>query len=416
MAYRSEIAPDPIVAGEAIEAYWPDDDTWLPAKVLSVNPDLSLSITWSVDSSESDVPADLVRRLSSPHTLTKGAFPSKSARRNEEAPGEQKQTPRPSSRVSERSERPPPLARLRGAQRDTTPAWMTKGVGIGTSILGEATGELLKPGLTKTALEEIERRGRKDMDKEDPFGDVFSQSRSGRAALDRLEEHDSTKPAVPPVALEPADVGEEDETDPPEPLFVRDELLSFDGTAAAVADMPYVEEHSPAGSFSVDFWTLPRGEGAGYRSPLTSRDCPPPRGYAFFITPKGMWSFWVGLPESKEWLKVEGPTARQGKWQRLTGAYCHRARTVRLFVDGKLVGHKPALASTATAYEPNTRRPLRLGAGASEGVPKFTFQGDVRGVRVYGKSLREPLPAGAPPVDGAEDDDGESLPPAKRRR
>jgi len=86
---------------------------------------------------------------------------------------------------AEGDQRGPPLARHRGAQRDTRPAWMTKGLGIGTQMLGEATGELVKPGLTKTELEQIEARG--PSHEPDPFADVFSESSGGREALRKLE-------------------------------------------------------------------------------------------------------------------------------------------------------------------------------------------------------------------------------------
>jgi len=192
---------------------------------------------------------------------------------------------------------------------------------------------------------------------------------------------------------------------------VRDEESSFDGTPAAALDLPHSAAQNPARSFSVDFWVRARG-GSGYRSPLSSRDFPPPRGYAFFLTPAGRWAFWAGMPESDEWLKVEGPPAREGEWQRLTGAYSASLRSVRFFVDGVKVAAKPLLTSTATAFEPNARRPLRLGAGATEGAAKFAFRGDVRSIRVYGAALEEPLPE--PLADGQLDVGGE--PPEKRRR
>jgi len=70
------------------------------------------------------------------------------------------------------------LERHRGAQRDTKPAWMTSGVGIGTAILGESKGDLVKPGMTKSDLERIEKRVITD-DDPDPFRDVFNERTSG---------------------------------------------------------------------------------------------------------------------------------------------------------------------------------------------------------------------------------------------
>lgn len=85
------------------------------------------------------------------------------------------------SPVAPREAQPgPPLERYRGAQRDNKPAWMTKGLGIGTAILGEATGELMKPGLTKSDLERIEKEG-PALGGPDPFGDLFRESKSSSA-------------------------------------------------------------------------------------------------------------------------------------------------------------------------------------------------------------------------------------------
>jgi len=47
--------------GAAVEAYWPDDDMWLDAQVTQVFEDGTYRIVWSMDDSESDVPADYVR-------------------------------------------------------------------------------------------------------------------------------------------------------------------------------------------------------------------------------------------------------------------------------------------------------------------------------------------------------------------
>lgn len=46
-------------AGEDVEAYWPDDGTWLPAKIVATERDGSVRIHW--DGSESIVPAEYVR-------------------------------------------------------------------------------------------------------------------------------------------------------------------------------------------------------------------------------------------------------------------------------------------------------------------------------------------------------------------
>jgi len=69
-----------------------------------------------------------------------------------------------------------------GAQRDSRPAWMTKGCGIGKRMFGEAgqgDDELLKPGMTRGQLEKIEQS---KMDDNDPFADVFREAQGKKAS------------------------------------------------------------------------------------------------------------------------------------------------------------------------------------------------------------------------------------------
>lgn len=424
--------------GDPIEVYWPDTDQWLPATLESICDDGSMHIVWAEDASKSDVPADYVRSpvnnggaseppactldveaepdvwiedaAGPPHSGTPAQQPVPVARR---APAEP---------VSATSVQRSPLKRLRGAQRDLKPAWMTKGLGIGTAMFGEATGEMLKPGMTRKDLEEIERGDRNSGP--DPFGDVFCESSSGRAAVAQAS-HVRQKPAQDGSEMLHANGSENVPVDAEAsdgqsvtPVFVHDGgILNFNGTPGAAIDVPYSSLQNPSGSFSVHFWAEPQG-GTGYRSPLTSRDLSPQRGYAFFITPSGCWSFWIGLPGCKEWLKVEGPAARTGEWQRLLGVYCDRERAIRLFIDGEKVGERscpaPIVVTTASgpraAFGPNTCRPLRLGAGATEGSAKFSFTGAVNDVRVYNRALSQSEAA----VTGCDGDDG--LPPTKRKR
>eukprot|EP00929_Paragymnodinium_shiwhaense_P045673 TRINITY_DN23303_c0_g1_i1.p1 TRINITY_DN23303_c0_g1~~TRINITY_DN23303_c0_g1_i1.p1 ORF type:complete len:182 (+),score=59.98 TRINITY_DN23303_c0_g1_i1:60-605(+) len=48
--------------GEGIEAYWPDDDTWLPATLQAVNDDGTLTIEWEDGAISEALPADYARR------------------------------------------------------------------------------------------------------------------------------------------------------------------------------------------------------------------------------------------------------------------------------------------------------------------------------------------------------------------
>lgn len=126
-------------------------------------------------------------------------------------------------------------------------------------------------------------------------------------------------------------------------------------------------------------------------------------GYIFFLTPLNRWVFWLGLPDANAWLKIEGPEAREGEWQRITGTYDIETCTAELYVDGERVATKHTTNAKAT-YRANRRAPLRIGAGCTDGVgvSKFFFAGDVSSVRVYDDVL-------APLEETAE-------PPLKRQR
>merc|ERR1719424_1925572 len=67
------------------------------------------------------------------------------------------------------------LERHRGAQRDTRPAWMTKGCGVNKDFFGETKGDLVKPGMTQADLDKIVSTVRSDSP--DPMSD-FMKKRS----------------------------------------------------------------------------------------------------------------------------------------------------------------------------------------------------------------------------------------------
>jgi len=48
--------------GEDVEAFWPDDEQWLPAAVIKVIDDGDYRVAWREDGTESVVPAEFVRR------------------------------------------------------------------------------------------------------------------------------------------------------------------------------------------------------------------------------------------------------------------------------------------------------------------------------------------------------------------
>mmetsp|Transcript_157673 Transcript_157673/g.279596 ORF Transcript_157673/g.279596 Transcript_157673/m.279596 type:complete len:369 (-) Transcript_157673:54-1160(-) len=62
-AEEDALAEVPLTVGDEVEAYWPEDDTWLPATIKKVHLDGSLLIVWEDGGDQSDVPADYVRPL-----------------------------------------------------------------------------------------------------------------------------------------------------------------------------------------------------------------------------------------------------------------------------------------------------------------------------------------------------------------
>jgi hypothetical protein len=73
---------------------------------------------------------------------------------------------------------------------------------------------------------------------------------------------------------------------------VRGQVLTVDGTGDAV-DIAYSEALNPE-AFTASVWANPDPAGSDYRSPLTSRDDSPQRGYILYLTPTNTWQFWTG--------------------------------------------------------------------------------------------------------------------------
>ncbi|CAE7580185.1 XRN1 [Symbiodinium natans] len=66
--------------GDAVQAYWPDDDEYLPATITLLHGDGSFQIVWDVDGSQSDVKADYLKFLSASEELVDLEPPAKRAR------------------------------------------------------------------------------------------------------------------------------------------------------------------------------------------------------------------------------------------------------------------------------------------------------------------------------------------------
>jgi len=153
----------------------------------------------------------------------------------------------------------------------------------------------------------------------------------------------------------------------------------FDGRSCSDCAFEYLA--NPSGSFSVEVWAACDGT-IGHQCLLASRDLSAGKkaGYAFYVEPEGVWSFWVGT--AKRWEKLYGSKVELGKWTQLRGTVDIKSKEARFYVDRHLIASR-----SWVDFVPNTKQPLRLGAGRSEGDPHFYFNGDLRDVAVLGRSL-----------------------------
>jgi hypothetical protein len=157
----------------------------------------------------------------------------------------------------------------------------------------------------------------------------------------------------------------------------RGQVLSVNGSSDMV-DVPYSADLNPT-AFTVSVWAHPLTVGTTYRSPVTSRDDTPQRGYILYIEPTGStWQFWTGTPSG--WNTTTGPRANLGEWTHVAATYVNNQKM--LYVNGRLVGQGTA------ALTLNTARPLRIGAGASESATgNYFFNGLIDDVRFYKTAL-----------------------------
>lgn len=145
----------------------------------------------------------------------------------------------------------------------------------------------------------------------------------------------------------------------------------FDGYLQQKIDVPYASQLNTSNQ-TMSFWANVSGSNWTYRSPVTSRDDAPQRGYMFYADITNKWGFWQG--GTSGWSSVLGAAVSNGAWTYVAGIY--NGSNMYLSVDG--VSYGP-LSMTLSL---NTARPLRIGAGASEGAGSYWFNGMVDEVRV----------------------------------
>lgn len=155
--------------------------------------------------------------------------------------------------------------------------------------------------------------------------------------------------------------------------------LYFDGTNDYV-EIPYSPDlNNPV--FSVALWARVEGGSGSYRAAIASRDVAgtPIHGYLIYAGSDNKWQFWIGDGVSN-YQKVTG-TAVTTDWIHLTATY--DGSTMKFYNNGILVSSK------SVSYQVNTQRPLRIGAGNTEGNPGFFFNGCIDDVRFYDRALSE---------------------------
>ena len=157
-----------------------------------------------------------------------------------------------------------------------------------------------------------------------------------------------------------------------------DAAFHFEAGGSNKVDVSYVPELNAA-AFSFELWARVTGGSNTYRSPLTSRDDSPTRGYICYAASNNRWEFWTGTGASGSWHVLSGPAVAFGQWTHLAGTFDGTNKV--LYVNGL-----PAVSATAT-FAPNQGRPLRIGGGATESAGNYFFTGDVDEVVIYDHAL-----------------------------
>ena len=159
-----------------------------------------------------------------------------------------------------------------------------------------------------------------------------------------------------------------------------DTAVRFDGVNAKT-DVPFAASLN-ASNFTFECWARVTNGAGTYRSPLTSRDDNPQRGYIFYASAGNTWEFWSGKGDMTGWHSIIGPAVTLNQWVHLVGTYDSATQTKRFYVNSVLI------AEVVVAYAPNTSRPLRIGGGKTDDVlGTYFFPGDVDEVVVYGTAL-----------------------------
>jgi hypothetical protein len=167
-------------------------------------------------------------------------------------------------------------------------------------------------------------------------------------------------------------------------LLAVDDDAATGFTGSGYLEVVYTDTLNPP-SFSVQAWARVDGGAGTERCVVTSRDstsigvC---QGWQLSASSADEWEFRVG--DGSKWAVAVGQPVTLGRAVYLVGTY--DGSQARLFVDGSA-----PVTSGSAAFVPNAARPLRIGAGTTEGAASAQFIGVIDEVAVY----RSPLEGSA---------------------
>ncbi|WP_309894609.1 LamG-like jellyroll fold domain-containing protein [Archangium sp.] len=149
-------------------------------------------------------------------------------------------------------------------------------------------------------------------------------------------------------------------------------VMKFDG----VGD--YLEVANGAqlftGSFTVAAWMKVTGGSGTFRAPVTCRGMGL-TGFVLYVTPNNVLS--VAMGNGAAWCGLNGPPVAEGTWIHV--AVTLSGTTMTLYVNGTFQ------ATSSCAYVP-PNRPMRIGAGTTEGDPSYYWNGYLADVQIWSRA------------------------------
>jgi hypothetical protein len=155
--------------------------------------------------------------------------------------------------------------------------------------------------------------------------------------------------------------------------------LQFAGSPDRVV-VPYDPQLNPEEAFTVSVWANVEPGSSGWRSPITSRDDGPQRGYIIYAGTDGNWQFWIGTGSG--WSNAAGPAIQHGEWTHVAATYAPGDQ--KLYINGEQAGEATGTIGL------NEQQYLSIGAGRTDWPQgDYFYVGMVDDVRLYDQVLSE---------------------------